>query len=155
MAELTPEQQQELAALMRGVKRFALACAFGIAIALLGIFSPQTLEPANWWPESKEPVAVLPEVQDGIHLASGLVAEEGYELVALTCSGCHSTKLVTQNRATREGWKELIVWMQETQKLWDLGENEPPILDYLAKHYGPENKGRRENLENIEWYELE
>ena len=45
--------------------------------------------------------------------------------------------------------------MQETQELWDLGNNEAPILDYLAKHYGPENKGRRENLEDIEWYELE
>ena len=45
--------------------------------------------------------------------------------------------------------------MQETQKLWDLGENEDIILDYLAEHYAPEDIGRRKNLENIEWYELD
>jgi len=65
--------------------------------------------------------------------------------------------LVTQNRATREGWKEMIIWMQATQGLQDLGENEKPILDYLAKHYAPEELGRRANLnvDEIEWYILE
>ena len=61
---------------------------------------------------------------------------------------------MTQNRATRDGWKDIIVWMQETQKLWDLGDNEPLILDYLGKNYAPNKKGRRQNLKNIEWYEL-
>ena len=34
-----------------------------------------------------------------------------------------------------EGWKEMIVWMQETQGLLDLGEDELPILKYLAKNF--------------------
>ena len=50
----------------------------------------------------------------------------------------------------------MIVWMQETQELTDLGDKEPIILDYLAKYYSPEEEGRRANLDiaEIEWYIL-
>jgi hypothetical protein len=85
---------------------------------------------------------------------NGLIVDENYKLVEQNCSACHSLKLVTQNKADREGWKEIIVWMQETQKLWDLGANEPLILDYLAKNYKPNKKGRRQNLVIEEWYDL-
>lgn len=85
---------------------------------------------------------------------NGLIVDDNYQLVAQNCSACHSLKLVTQNSATREGWKDIIVWMQDTQKLWDLGKNEPLILDYLSKNYAPNKKGRRLNLKNIDWYEL-
>jgi hypothetical protein len=61
---------------------------------------------------------------------------------------------VTQNRATRDGWLEMIRWMQETQKLWDLGPNEDKILDYLATYYAPEAKGRRAPVKVEEWYDL-
>jgi hypothetical protein len=44
--------------------------------------------------------------------------------------------------------------MQQTQGLWDLGDNEKPILDYLAKNYAPEDAGRRKQLTNVEWYIL-
>ena len=86
---------------------------------------------------------------------TGLILDAGWELVKVNCTGCHSAALVTQNRATREGWEGMIRWMQRTQKLWELGESEQAILDYLAKNYAPEDKGRRENLKDIEWYELE
>jgi hypothetical protein len=49
----------------------------------------------------------------------------------------------------------MIRWMQATQNLWDLGANEGIILDYLAKHYAPQNTGRRAPLTDITWYELE
>ena len=94
-------------------------------------------------------------IKDGVHTATGFVEGEGLEMVVATCTACHSAKLVTQNRATREGWEQMIRWMQETQNLWDLGEHETIILDYLAKHYAPENTGRRKLLTDIEWYELE
>ena len=55
---------------------------------------------------------------------------------------------------SREGWVATIRWMQETQNLWDLGENETAIVDYLATHYAPDQKGRRENLATTEWYQL-
>ena len=62
----------------------------------------------------------------------------GFEQVRLHCTGCHSGRLVAQNRATREGWRELIRWMQRTQRLPDLGTDEETILDYLAAQLGPE-----------------
>ncbi|MDN5201030.1 hypothetical protein QQ008_06650 [Fulvivirgaceae bacterium BMA10] len=91
---------------------------------------------------------------DGIHVASGLIVDDKLPLILTNCTGCHSTKLISQNRATREGWKSMIEWMQKTQKLWDLGENEEPILEYLSTHYAPKKTGRRTNLTDIEWYEL-
>ena len=89
-------------------------------------------------------------------MRTGLAIGEGFELVKRNCTACHSAKLITQNRATREGWQEMIHWMQRTQGLWELGNSEPKILDYLATHYAPEETGRRANLdpELIEWYEL-
>lgn len=96
-------------------------------------------------------------VVDGIHLETGLVYAEGFDLVRGTCTGCHSAKLVTQNRASKEGWEQMIRWMQETQGLWDLGKNEPKIINYLATHYAPEETGRRPNIDisEIEWYILD
>ena len=95
------------------------------------------------------------KIVDGVHLASGFKVGPHWELVKSNCTACHSSKLVIQNRATREGWSQMIQWMQETQGLWDLGKQEGKILDYLATYYAPEEIGRRENLANIEWYILE
>lgn len=79
---------------------------------------------------------------------------EGKLLVIQNCTSCHSARLIDQNRATTEGWTSMIRWMQSSQNLWDLGENENAILQYLATNYGPEKKGRRANLKGIEWFEL-
>ncbi|SDM18954.1 hypothetical protein SAMN05421823_11156 [Catalinimonas alkaloidigena] len=89
-----------------------------------------------------------------IDTATGLVVAEHYPLVKATCTACHGGQLVAQNRASREGWLQMIRWMQRTQGLWDLGPNEDAILDYLATHYAPQEGGRRAPLTDIEWYEL-
>ena len=94
-------------------------------------------------------------IENGIHVASGLRAAKGYKVVRANCTACHSAKLITQNRATREGWKAMIDWMQETQGLWSLGDKEWQILDYLAANYAPEEIGRRAALDEVEWYILE
>lgn len=102
--------------------------------------------------------AAPPEsVTDGIHDATGLVFAEGFAAVRGNCTGCHSAKLITQNRATAAGWTQMIRWMQSTQGLHDLGEKEAVIVDYLATHYAPREIGRRAGLdvEAIEWYLLE
>lgn len=93
-------------------------------------------------------------VEDGIDVATGFIAEGDYMLVKTTCTACHSSKLVLQNRASREGWLDMIRWMQETQKLWDLQPNEDKILDYLATYYAPKEEGRRKPLTIEEWYEI-
>ena len=79
--------------------------------------------------------------------ANGLLIDTGYEQVRAQCGACHSLRLVTQNRSDRDGWLAMIRWMQDSQGLWPLGENEPIILDYLAAHYGPVATGRRKPLE--------
>jgi hypothetical protein len=96
-----------------------------------------------------------PEIVDGKHVITGLLDGEGLEVVISNCTACHSAMLITQNRATKAGWLSMIRWMQSTQNLWDLGENEAVILNYLSTNYAPQKKGRRTNLTNIEWYELE
>ena len=94
-------------------------------------------------------------VENGIHVSTGLIEGEGMHLVIAHCTACHSAKLVTQNRADRQGWKKMIRWMQDTQNLWDLGDSEPTILEYLSKNYAPKRTGRRPPLTDIEWYDLE
>ncbi len=96
-------------------------------------------------------------VENGIHVKTGLANDEHLPLIIGACTSCHSAKLITQNRATRDGWKAMIRWMQETQGLVDLGIQEPKILDYLAEHYAPKEVGRRQSLDvdEIEWYILE
>ncbi len=100
-----------------------------------------------------------PEIEQAetrVDETTGFVIDAGFEEVRANCMGCHSPLLVTQNRATRDGWLNTIRWMQETQNFWDLGDNESIILDYLAKNYSPpEGIGRRANLKNIQWATLD
>lgn len=118
-------------------------------LVFVGIACQPTADQAS--EASSEPTALT----DSIDAATGLVVDDELSVVVGNCTSCHSAKLITQNRATREGWHSMIVWMQENHKLWDLGENEAVILDYLEAHYAPETVGRRKNLENIEWYDLD
>ena len=85
----------------------------------------------------------------------GLIDDTGVRLVLQHCNACHSTQLITQNRMTKAGWKSTIRWMQATQNLWDLGEDEALILTYLSKNYAPSTIGRRQILEVEQWYALE
>ena len=87
--------------------------------------------------------------------ATGLIVAEGLDLVTAHCTGCHSSKLITQFHTDRQGWLEKVRLMQQKHKLWDLGEAEPVILDYLAKNYPPTEKvNRRAALKNVDWYKL-
>ncbi len=97
---------------------------------------------------------VLSKVVDGLHEPTGLKAGIGLTEVLRHCVSCHSAKLITQNRATKEGWKTMIHWMYETQNLPKLGESEQIIIAYLAEHYPPGSSGRRKGLTEIDWYDL-
>ncbi|MDP4826570.1 MAG: monoheme cytochrome C [Flavobacteriales bacterium] len=163
--DLTPEQEQILAQVVRRTNILVYATGFIVVVALLNIMAPQTMEKlfqtdtssaaADSLLAAMEPTVSDTLVVDGIHMATGLIVDDGFEQVKASCTACHSSKLITQNKADRDGWKKMIRWMQETQNLWDLGPNEDIILDYLAKNYAPTATGRRMNLTNIEWYTLE
>ena len=95
------------------------------------------------------------KIENGIHVRTGLIDGEGLMTVVSNCTSCHSAKLLTQNRMTAERWNETIKWMQETQNLWDLGDNQEIIVKYLTTYYPYKKKGRRAILTDIDWYELE
>lgn len=96
-------------------------------------------------------------VIDSTDAATGLALDSNFPLVKAQCTGCHSPMLILQHRFTRDEWLSKIRWMQRNHKLWDLGETEKPVLDYLAKHYAPNQSAysRREPLRNVKWYKLE
>lgn len=106
-------------------------------------------------PGDKTGTPVVFESKIELDSMTGLVIDQNFELIKGQCTACHSAKLITQNSASREGWEQMIRWMQKDQGLWDLGENEDKILDYLSKNYGPQKKGRRTPLTNVEWYYLD
>ena|SRR5690554_5859507 len=124
-----------------------------IMVVLLAVFFLS--EDQGIVPEKSTQVSVPENVPDSVDMVTGLIKGDGMNLVIGHCTGCHSAELITQNRATREGWIKVIRWMQETQNLWDLGESEDAIVSYLARHYAPEHRGRRLPLTDIEWYDLE
>ncbi|WP_082215799.1 hypothetical protein [Dyadobacter psychrophilus] len=87
---------------------------------------------------------------------TGLVTDPNLYMVKAQCTSCHSSKLIIANRFTRDGWKQKIRWMQANHNLWDLGETEKQVLDYLEKHYAPTvTAARRKPLNDIKWYKLE
>ncbi|MEO0900068.1 MAG: monoheme cytochrome C [Bacteroidota bacterium] len=152
----TPPQNEWKESAFLNMLMLSLGITFmGVMAALMIIFIIQHPEALKASAEEELVEEGVQEIIDGKDVQSGFIAEGNYMLVKGNCTGCHSSKLVIQNRATRDGWKDIIVWMQETQKLWDLGQDENKILDYLAKFYGPEKKGRRSPLAVEEWYRIE
>lgn len=88
---------------------------------------------------------------------SGLIVATGVEDVKSNCTACHSAKFILLQRGDKQTWKDMIVWMQKTQGLWDLKsmpsisvpgkDAETVILDYLATNYAPDDRiERRKNL---------
>ncbi|WP_211341771.1 monoheme cytochrome C [Ulvibacterium marinum] len=125
------------------------------AIAAFYLYEDENASKDN--PEYSDPTEAreVDQLEKSIDSVSGFIQAPGLRETIINCTPCHSAQLVTQNRMTKEGWLSTIRWMQKTQNLWDLGENEPIILEYLATNYAPVEKGRRENLEVTEWYVLE
>ncbi len=91
-------------------------------------------------------VGILPALAlaTEIDTDTGLVTEPGWEDVRAHCGACHSYSLVTNQRANRDAWRDMIRWMQRTQNLWRIPEEaETRILDYLAGNYGPDEAMRQ------------
>lgn len=149
------QQIKAIYRLMAGLFGLFIVAAIGI---LLLVSNPDwTRKKAT---DSEPEYVAIPEpdefdkIENGIHVRTGLKEADGLMAVVNNCTNCHSAKLVTQNRMNEERWIATIRWMQETQNLWDLGNNEEIIVNYLVTNYPPKKKGRREILSNIQWYDL-
>lgn len=83
--------------------------------------------------------AAAAAAQSGYDPVTGLFVAPGHRLVAAHCTACHSARLITQQGATEQGWREMIEWMQDEQGLWPIDEASlAQIIAYLATHYGPD-----------------
>ncbi len=150
-------KEQDFRKQVRLVYHYLLLTFVSVVLIIFGVIYITTEPDVSYTlPETIAPetTALDAEIIAGIHVPTGFVEGDGLPLVIQNCTNCHAAALVTQNRMSREGWVATIRWMQETQNLWDLGENETAIVDYLATHYAPDQKGRRENLATTEWYQL-
>jgi len=86
-------------------------------------------------------------VAQDIDPESGLIIDTHWETVKGMCTACHSAKLITAQRGSRETWEQIIRWMQATQGLWQFDpQTETNILDYLAANYPPGEAYRRKPL---------
>lgn len=142
--------------IIRQTQRFYYFRSLLLVIAL--IFSSACTNSKNRETEENKPLetsSIQTDIKDGIHVRTGLKEGEGLMMVIAHCTACHSAQLITQNRMNKEQWNATIRWMQDTQNLWELGENQEVIVNYLVTNYPVIDKGRRENLQNIEWYRLE
>jgi len=122
-----------------------------LSVVVISMFLDYRKINATGTAESPELAEVGEEVPNDVE--TGLIIAPGYMAVKNHCIRCHSAKIITQNRGSRDHWLSIIRWMQSTQNLWPLGEDEAIILDYLENNYAPEIAGRRKPLEGIEWYE--
>lgn len=153
------KEQEDIRKGIKAIARLSMAILFltGVVALLLGYYAidPSLTAFKN---RTETPIAVVDtydKIENGIHVRTGLIEAEGLMSVVNNCTNCHSAKLVTQNRMDRERWISTIRWMQETQNLWDLGDQENVIINYLITNYPAAKKGRRSLLSEIEWYELE
>ena len=89
-------------------------------------------------------IGILPAFALATESDTGLVTAPGWEDVRAHCGGCHDYSVVTNQRANRDAWRDMIRWMQRTQNLWQIPDDaENRILDYLAENYGPDESARR------------
>ena len=78
---------------------------------------------------------------------TGLKTTGDWEIVRNNCIGCHSARLITQQRGTAAQWLTMIRWMQEKQNLWQFdADTEARIVAYLAENYPPRADTRRAAL---------
>lgn len=151
---------KELIILLGRLINLIIGLTFLVAFLLVGVLflkgNPEWMASWNSTAEELASVSLVKpsEIEDGIHTPTGLLDGPGLDLVIRNCTGCHSAKLITQNKATASGWRGTIQWMQETQGLWKLGDDEDVIVQYLSDFYAPEAEGRRKNLSEPVWYEL-
>lgn len=141
-------RKEEVHHVLKKLRTTLIGSIYAILILLMIIV--YMIFPLNRSEQTSATIKVKPNKEIQSELAEG----EGLALVIQNCTSCHSEKLIIQNRGDEQYWKSLILWMQQTQNLWDLGENQQAIVTYLSKYYGPIEKSRRVRLTQIEWHPI-
>ncbi len=96
----------------------SLVCAAGLALAAASLPAVAQEDPDE---------ALLNSLPEG----------PGKEETFYACHGCHSFRLVLQQRLSRPHWDETLDWMVEEQGMPEIeGGERDLILDYLETHYG-------------------
>jgi len=124
------------------------------SLALLSLFalascSPEPVEEKNETVDGEtetatEAPAVVAAVEVRVDPATGFKMGGDWELVRSHCTGCHSAKLITQQRGTAQQWLAMIRWMQKKQNLWQFDPGtENRIIAYLSENYPPDSARRR------------
>ena len=130
--------------------KFIIVGLIGMGLYYQALSGPKD-HVASYLPEAAESLDTLKRDPE-----TGLVVDQNLYMIKAQCTSCHSSKLIIANRFTRDGWKQKIRWMQEKHNLWDLGETEKQVLDYLEKYYpAGQPTARRAPLKDIKWYKLE
>ena len=73
-------------------------------------------------------------------------AEENWKLIKPNCTQCHSERLLIQQQLDRKDWLKAIRRMQSKENLWDLGDAESKILDYLSTYYGVSDRSKKQRV---------
>ena len=84
---------------------------------------------------------------------SGLPPGPGQEQVKKICSGCHSFGVITQNRATKGKWGEIVDNMVSRGAEGN-DEELDQVVNYLAAHFGPDSPPPRINVNKAPAEEL-
>lgn len=75
---------------------------------------------------------------------TGMKVADGWELVRVHCTVCHSPQQYLKQKGTESTWTDIIRWMQRSGGLWPLdAATEAKIVSYLATNYGPDEAFRR------------
>lgn len=81
--------------------------------------------------------------------------EGNWKLISASCSVCHSERLLTQQQLDRENWSKVIKRMQTQENLWDLGDYESKILDYLTTYYGASSQPKTQRVRRAQLKQIE
>lgn len=85
-----------------------------------------------------------PKPEPPLDPTTGMKMAEGWELVRVHCTVCHSPQQYLRQKGTESTWTDTIRWMQGSAGLWPLdAETEKKIVTYLASNYGPDEAFRR------------
>jgi hypothetical protein len=127
--------------------RYAITALVFLSMLMLSACSKEpvaeTMQAVEKTPIEVPPVAVS-ETTVQIDPVTGFKMNGDWELVRAHCSGCHSSRLVTQQRGTAQQWLAMIRWMQRKQNLWQFDPTtENRIITYLSENYPPDEARRR------------